>query len=177
MPSASRGAQARGQIMTSPGPDPRSARGRRRSSSRLAETLVPLSDALADLAAERSLSRVLQRIADLACEVVGARYSALGVSDDAGRITQFITSGLTPSERAAIGPLPRGHGLLGVLIREGKPVRAAKIGRDPRSSGFPPNHPPMTSLLGVPVNLSGHVLGDLYLTEKLGADEFDDDDE
>src|SRR3954468_7179638 len=118
------------------------ARGR----SRRSETLGALSDALAALAAERSLSRVLQRIADLARDVVGARYAALGVSDTNGRILEFITSGLTPQERAAIGPLPRGHGLLGVLIREGRPVRTSVIGRDPRSSGFPPQHPPMTSL-------------------------------
>src|SRR5687768_13545109 len=168
--------------MTSPGPDPRNGRSRRRSSSRLSETLVPLSDALAGLAAERSLNRVLQRIADLAREVVGARYAALGLADSAGRIYDFITSGLTPQERAAIGPLPRGHGLLGVLIREGRPVRIPTIGHDPRSSGFPPNHPPMTSLLGVPISLGGRILGDLYLTDKLRGDEldpigFDEDDE
>jgi len=163
--------------MTSPGPNSRNGRGRRRSSSRLSETLGPLSDALAGLAAERSLNRVLQRIADLACEVVGARYAALGLADSTGRIYDFITSGLTPQERAAIGPLPRGHGLLGVLIREGRPVRIPTIGHDPRSSGFPPNHPPMTSLLGVPISLGDRILGDLYLTDKISADEFDEDDE
>src|SRR5688572_28919126 len=162
--------------MTSPGPDPRNGRGRRRSPSRLSETLGPLSDALAGLAAERSLNRVLQRIADLAREVVGARYAALGLADSAGRIYEFITSGLTPQERAAIGPLPRGHGLLGVLIREGRPVRTPAISRDPRSSGFPPNHPPMTSLLGVPISLGSRILGDLYLTDKLTAEDFDDDE-
>jgi GAF domain-containing protein/anti-sigma regulatory factor (Ser/Thr protein kinase) len=145
--------------------------------ARFADTLVDLSDALATLAAERSLNRVLQRIADLAREVVRARYTALGVADEAGRIVEFITSGLTAQERAAIGPLPRGHGLLGVLIREGRPVRIPRIADDARSSGFPPNHPPMTSLLGVPVSLGGRVLGDLYLTDKVDADEFDEDDE
>ena len=154
----------------------------RQERSRLSETFVILSDALAALAAERSLHRVLQRIADLAREVVGARYAALGVADGSGRIQEFITSGLTPQERAAIGPLPRGHGLLGVLIHEGRPVRIPEIGRDPRSSGFPPNHPPMTSLLGVPISLRGRILGDLYLTDKLAGDAldpagFDDDDE
>ncbi|MGE3270211.1 MAG: GAF domain-containing protein [Chloroflexota bacterium] len=142
--------------------------------SRVSETLVALSDALATLAAERSLSRVLQRIADLAREVLGAKYAALGLADDQGRIYEFITSGLTPQERAAIGPLPRGHGLLGVLIREGRPVRTTSIARDPRSSGFPPNHPPMTTLLGVPISLGGKVLGDLYLTEKLNGEELDE---
>lgn len=160
----------------SPGPG-RRRRTTSRTSSRLSETLVVLSDALADLAAERSLTSVLQRIADLAREVGGARYAALGVADSNGRILDFITSGLTPQARAAIGPLPRGHGLLGVLIREGKPVRIPQINRDPRSSGFPPNHPPMTSLLGVPIVLKDRVLGDLYLTDKLEAAEFDEDDE
>src|SRR3954454_13601222 len=142
------------------------ARGRSED-SRPSDTLVVLSDALAGLAAERSLHRVLQLIADLAREVVGARYAALGLADSAGRIFEFITSGLTPQERAAIGPLPRGHGLLGVLIREGRPVRLPRIASDPRSSGFPPNHPPMASLLGVPIILPDRVLGDLYLTAKL----------
>ena len=120
---------------------------------------------------------MLQLIADLAREVVGARYAALGVADTTRRILKFITSGLSPQERASIGPLPRGHGLLGVLIREGRPVRTPTIGRDPRSSGFPPNHPPMTSLLGVPISLGGRILGDLYLTDKSTAEEFNDDDE
>jgi GAF domain-containing protein len=145
--------------------------------TRLSDTLMVLSDAMATLAAERSLGQVLQRISDLARNVVGARYAALGVADSDGRIIEFITSGLTPQERAAIGALPRGHGLLGVLIREGRPVRTATISSDPRSSGFPPNHPPMTSLLGVPVSLGGRILGDLYLTDKFGAGEFDEDDE
>jgi GAF domain-containing protein len=144
---------------------------------RLSETLFALSDALAGLASERSRDRVLQRISDLAREVVGARYAALGVADDSGRLIVFITSGLTPQERAAIGAPPRGHGLLGVLIREGRPVRTADIGRDPRSSGFPPNHPPMTSLLGVPIVLGDRVLGDLYLTDKLDGTAFTEDDE
>jgi GAF domain-containing protein len=143
------------------------------ASARVSETLVALSEALASLAAERSLSSVLQRIADLAREVLGARYAAMGLADEDGRIYEFITSGLTPQERAAIGPLPRGHGLLGVLIREGRPVRTNSIGRDPRSSGFPPDHPPMTTLLGVPIILGERVLGDLYLTEKLQGDKLD----
>src|SRR4051812_15241960 len=169
-----RGARPR---MTAAGQGSRRPKGRRSGPSRLSASLVVLSDALAGLAAERSLSRVLQRIADLAREVVGARYAALGLADDTGRIFDFITSGLTPQERAAIGPLPRGHGLLGVLIREGRPVRTARISSDPRSSGFPPNHPPMTSLLGVPITLNHRVLGDLYLTDKIDAAEFDEHDE
>jgi len=150
---------------------------RKAAQTRLSETVVALSDAIVSIAAERSLSRVLQRIADLARDVIGARYAALGVADDAGRITDFITSGLTPQERAAIGPLPRGHGLLGVLIHEGRPVRIPNIGRDPRSSGFPPNHPPMTTLLGVPITVGNQILGDLYITNRLDGKDFDEDDE
>jgi GAF domain-containing protein len=149
----------------------------RSARARLSDTLGPLSEAIASLAAERSLPRVLQRIADLAREVVGTRYAALGLADANGRILEFYTSGLTPQERAAIGPLPRGHGLLGVLIREGRPVRIPNIGRDPRSSGFPPNHPPMTTLLGVPITSGERVLGDLYLTDRLDGHPFDADDE
>ena len=149
----------------------------RAARSRLSETIVVLSDAVAALTAERSLRPVLQRIADLAREVIGTRYAALGLADEHGGITDFFTSGLTPQERAAIGPLPRGHGLLGVLIREGRPVRTARISSDPRSSGFPPNHPPMTSLLGVPIILSDCILGDLYLTDKIDGAAFDEDDE
>ena len=145
--------------------------------SRLSDTIVVLSDAVAALTAERSPRTVLQRIADLAREVIGTRYAALGLADEHGQITDFFTSGLTPQERAAIGPLPRGHGLLGVLIREGRPVRLPNLGRDPRSSGFPPNHPPMTTLLGVPIQLGDRILGDLYLTDRLDGREFDEDDE
>ena len=149
----------------------------RSARTRFSDTIGVLSDAIATLSAERSLPRVLQRIADLARDVVGARYAALGVADARGRILEFHTSGITPQERAAIGPLPRGHGLLGVLIREGKPVRIPAIARDPRSSGFPPNHPPMTSLLGVPITSGERVLGDLYLTDRLDGADFDEDDE
>lgn len=147
------------------------------SRARFSDAVLALSEAIASLAAERSLRPALQRIADLAREVVGARYAALGVADAEGRMREFHTSGITPRERAAIGPLPRGHGLLGVLIRDGQPVRVSNIGRDPRSSGFPPNHPPMTSLLGVPVLAGDRVLGDLYLTDKLDGTAFDEDDE
>lgn len=137
-----------------------------------------LIDALASLASERSAAQVMQRIVDLARELVGARYAALGVADARGRIQEFHTSGITPQQRAAIGPPPRGHGLLGVLIREGRVLRIPDISRDPRSAGFPPHHPPMTSLLGVPIIAGdGRVLGDLYLTDKIGAPEFDEEDE
>jgi signal transduction histidine kinase len=109
--------------------------------------------------------------------LVQCRYVALGVADDTGKLTKFVTSGISAEERAAIGPLPKGKGLLGVLIKEGKPVRLPDISMDPRKYGFPANHPPMKSLLGVPIRFQGTVVGDLYLTEKIGADEFSEDDQ
>lgn len=123
------------------------------------------------------LPHVLQNIVEAARELVQARYAALGVADARGRITEFITAGISTEQRAAIGPLPQGHGLLGALITEGKPLRVRTIAEDPRSHGFPPNHPPMTSLLGVPVLSKGRAIGDLYLTDKMGADEFTEEDQ
>jgi len=130
------------------------------------------------LAAELSLPVLLQRIVDLAAELTGARYGALGVlaTDEAG-LSDFITSGLSHEQRTAIGELPRGRGILGVLIREPASLRIRDIAEDPRSSGFPPNHPAMRSFLGAPIRAHGRVFGNLYLTDKQGASEFTDDDE
>jgi signal transduction histidine kinase len=130
------------------------------------------------LASELSLDAVLERIVELAVDLTGARYGALGVLTPDGRsIEEFITVGITPEERAAMGDPPTGHGLLGALIREARPLRIPDIGADPRSVGFPPNHPPMTSLLGAPVTGRGRVFGNIYLTDKQDADAFDDEDE
>jgi signal transduction histidine kinase len=124
------------------------------------------------------LDHVLQEVVDAARDVVGARYAALGVlSEDGASLVQFVTSGLTEEARQRIGDLPRGHGLLGHLIREPKPIRTADISRHPERSGFPLHHPPMKSFLGVPVKGRARVFGNLYLTEKIGADEFDAEDE
>jgi PAS domain S-box-containing protein len=120
---------------------------------------------------------VLQRIVDAARELVGAQYGALGVADDEGTITQFITSGISADQRQSIGLLPQGRGLLGALIREDQPLRVSDIDQDTRSSGFPPNHPPMTSLLGMPVKHQGRTIGDLYVTDKCDETEFTDEDE
>src|SRR6266508_4692887 len=95
------------------------------------------------LSSEFSLPAILQRIVDLGAELTGARYGALGVLGADGTITEFITTGLTGEERAAIGPLPVGRGILGVLIHDARPLRLRNIADDPRSVGFPPNHPPM----------------------------------
>jgi len=127
---------------------------------------------------QHSLERVLQQIVDSAREVVGARYAALGVlGPDRQSLSQFVTSGLSLAARDRIGDLPQGRGLLGLVIREPKPIRSADINRHPKRYGFPPHHPPMKSFLGVPIRSRGEVFGNLYLTEKIGAKEFDGEDE
>jgi signal transduction histidine kinase len=130
------------------------------------------------LASELSLDAVLLRIVELAVDLTGARYGALGVLTPDGRsIEEFITVGITAEERAALGDPPTGHGLLGALIREARPLRIPNIGADPRSVGFPPNHPPMKSLLGAPITGRGRVFGNIYLTDKQDAEAFDEEDE
>lgn len=130
------------------------------------------------LASELALDTVLLRIIELAVDLTGARYGALGVLTPDGRmIEEFITVGITSEERAALGEPPTGHGLLGVLITEARPLRIPDISADPRSVGFPPNHPPMKSLLGAPVAGRGRVFGNIYLTDKQGAETFDEEDE
>lgn len=128
------------------------------------------------LTSELSLDAVLQRIVELAVDITGARYAALGVLGEDGRIEEFITEGVTQKERAAIGDPPTGHGLLGLLI-EGRPLRIADIASDPRSVGFPPHHPPMSSLLGAPVMARGRIFGNIYLTDKQGASAFTEEDQ
>jgi signal transduction histidine kinase len=132
--------------------------------------MASLVDAGLSLGRELALDDLLSRIVQSARVVLGARYAALGVLDSTGtELARFVTAGLTEEEREAIGPLPRGRGILGVLIREARPLRLERLGDDPRSSGFPPNHPPMGSFLGVPVALRGKVFGNLYLTDKSGG--------
>ncbi len=109
--------------------------------------------------------------------LVGARYAALGTVDPNGVIERFITSGIDAETRRRIGPLPRGHGFLGLIVRENRSFRIPDINVDPRRYGFPPDHPPMHSFLGVPVTVKGRSVGNLYLTDKTGADEFSDVDQ
>lgn len=131
-----------------------------------------------EIFAEHRLDGVLQRVTDWARVLVGARYAALGVlSADGGSLSAFVTSGLTPAERAAIGAPPTGQGLLGLLIREPRPIRIRDIADHPCGSGFPSNHPPMRSFLGVPIRARSSVFGNLYVTDKIGAEEFDEADE
>ena len=139
--------------------------------------LEALDEATKAFAAGLSPDQVLQRIVEIAASIAGARYGALGVAGADGYLTDFITTGLSTEERAALGPLPRGQGLLGVLIREGQSLRVPDIGQDPRMVGFPPHHPPMTSLLGVPIRVRNAVVGDLYLTDKIGSAAFSEDDQ
>ena len=139
--------------------------------------LEVLDAATQAVAADLALDGVLRRIVEAATTVVGARYGALGVLGEDGYLSDFITVGLTAEERARLGPLPRGHGLLDALIREGAPLRVPDIGRDPRRVGFPSYHPPMTSLLGVPIRVHEQVVGDLYLTDKVGAAAFSEEDQ
>jgi signal transduction histidine kinase len=123
------------------------------------------------------LDEVLRRLVEAGRTLTGARYSALGVLDESGNeLSQFITSGIDDEQRRLIGALPRGRGILGVLIHDATPLRLSDLGEDPRSVGFPPNHPPMHSFLGVPVMAGGAVFGNLYLTERAEG-EFTAEDE
>jgi signal transduction histidine kinase len=139
--------------------------------------LLALHGAGLGILGERDLETVLQLVVDRARDLIGARYGALSLLRDEGGIEAFLVSGITPEERARLGPPPVGHGLLGVVLEEGEPLRLDDLTRDSRSVGFPPGHPPMRSLLAVPVILHGRVLGNLYLTEKEGEPTFDDADE
>ncbi|HEX2302681.1 MAG TPA: GAF domain-containing sensor histidine kinase [Gaiella sp.] len=130
------------------------------------------------LSSELSLDALLQRLVETAAELTEAQYAALGVIDRAGQgLERFLTTGIDAETRAAIGELPRGRGLLGVLIRDAKPLRLPDIAQDPRSVGFPRNHPPMRSFLGVPIVLRGVAFGNLYLTEKADGADFTAEDE
>lgn len=128
------------------------------------------------LASELDLDAVLQRIVQLAVRITDATYGALGVLGADGRIESFLTEGVSAEVRERIGHPPEGHGILGLLIREQRPISIPDIGADPRSVGFPPSHPPMRSFVGTPVSAFGRVFGNIYLTEKRGADRFGDED-
>ncbi len=130
------------------------------------------------LSSELSLDAVLQRLVEAAARLTGARYAALGVIDQAGtQLERFLTHGVDEDTHARIGDLPRGRGILGVLISDARPLRLHEISEDPRSVGFPPGHPEMHSFLGVPILLRGVAYGNLYLSEKEDGGEFTDDDE
>lgn len=147
------------------------------AAARSDDALQALDQATRAIAGELDLDRVLQLIVDSVRELVGAQYAALGTFDERGRIERFITSGMDLEVRRQIGPLPQGHGLLGTIIRDGRTLRIPDIARHPDTHGFPPHHPPMQSLLGVPIGIAGGIVGNFYLTEKLGAAEFSEPDQ
>jgi signal transduction histidine kinase len=145
------------------------------SNPRRLETLVGVT---LGIHAEHKLEGVLQRVADAAREITGAQYAALGVLDASGQaLNQFVVSGISPEAHAKIGDLPTGRGVLGVLIRDPHALRLRDISRHPNAHGFPPHHPPMKSFLGVPIVGRKGVFGNLYLTNKIGGEEFSADDE
>jgi signal transduction histidine kinase len=143
-----------------------------------ADRLRTLLDTGIAIGSELSLDAVLERIVDAAAALTGARYAALGVIDPSGAgLERFVFTGLEQSEADAIGDLPRGRGILGVLIEDARPLRLRDLGDDPRSVGFPPNHPEMRTFLGVPILLRDVAYGNLYLTEKEGGEDFSHDDQ
>jgi signal transduction histidine kinase len=136
-----------------------------------------LLEAVLAVGSDLDLQTVLRRITEAASTLVDAKYAALGVIGDDGQLSQFLTVGVDEEQHAAIGSLPRGHGILGLLIRDPRPLRLDDLGKDPAAYGFPPNHPPMTTFLGVPIRVRDVVFGNLYLTEKAGGGAFDEEDE
>jgi signal transduction histidine kinase len=136
-----------------------------------------LLDAVVAISTDLDLHSVLNRIVVSACAITGARYGALGVIGHGGGLVDFVTHGVSEEQHSAIGELPRGHGILGLLIDHPEPIRLSHIQDHPQSYGFPPNHPPMERFLGVPVRIRGTVFGNLYLTEKEGGGDFTTQDE
>jgi signal transduction histidine kinase len=137
-----------------------------------------LLDAVLSVGADLSLPRVLRRIVEAGLALVDAQYGALGVLDEAGHgLAEFINVGMPEEMVELIGHLPEGHGILGLLIVDPKPLRLADLRTHPDSYGFPPNHPPMRSFLGVPIRVRSQVFGNLYLTDKVSAAEFSAEDE
>ena len=143
----------------------------------LEQRLIALHKASVELVKDISLESVLERIAVLACEQAGARYAALGVINDQGKLEQFIPVGMSKSEINKMAHPPLGLGLIGALMQSHESIRLADLTKDARSSGYPENHPDMKSFLGVPIFLGERNLGQIYLTEKIDGDEFTEDDQ
>ncbi len=140
--------------------------------------LKAVSDAMLAVAAQRSVEEVLQRLVDGARELAGAGYAALGTPDGEGGFSRFLVSGMTPAEVAALGPLPRQHGILGAMLETAQPYRTPDIRAHPRFRGWwPDSHPDMRSFLGVPIAAGEAVVGAFYLTDKLGAGAFAAEDQ
>ena len=144
---------------------------------RAQEHIEGLLGAVVSMTEDLSLETVLDRLVQSACELVGARYGALGVIGEDQQLSHFITVGIDEDGVRVIGDLPNGHGVLGQLIREPRPLRLHELGEHPMAVGFPANHPPMRTFLGVPVRVRNVVFGNLYLTEKIGGQDFSAEDE
>jgi two-component system, NarL family, sensor histidine kinase DevS len=138
--------------------------------------LQQLLDAMLSIGSDLSLPAVLQRIIESACKLVDARYGALGVVDDHGQLTDLATSGIDEATHDAVGRLPEFAGILGVLLRDPKPVRLRDVSEHPLAQGFPPGHPEMSSFLGVPIR-GKEAIGSLYLADKQSGDQFSEEDE
>ena len=152
------------------------ARARARA-ERVTAQLAALDQAVRGIGGVLDVDRVLQLITDRVRELAGAQYAAIGIVDAEGAIERFFTSGISDEDRARIGHLPRGRGLLGLIIRENRTYRIPDITRHPQRFGFPEHHPEMRSFLGMPIRARGEVVGRLYLTNKVGAAEFSADDQ
>ena len=142
-------------------------------------SLRAVLDTVRSIAADLDLDVTLQRIVDAAAELSSARYAALGVLDEYGgdrRLVEFVTHGITREQRRRIGPLPTGHGILGLLIDHPEPQRIDNLGAHPLSYGFPADHPPMSTFLGTPIRIGDRVFGNFYLTERQGGGSFSDQD-
>src|SRR6266480_167542 len=145
---------------------------------RLNPALKAVSDAVLAVASQRSVEEVLQQLVECARELAGARYAALGIPDNEGGFSQFLTTGMTDELIASMGPLPRTHGMLGAMLEETRPFRTEDLHQDPRFRGWwPKGHPDMRSFLGVPIVSPDGVIGSFYLTHKEGADTFDEEDQ
>ena len=141
------------------------------------DRLDALVEAMLTVTAGLDLDLTLQTIIHTAIKLVDARYGALGIRGEGRQIVDFLTQGMDDADLAAIGPMPQGIGVLGLLLDDPKSIRLDDIGKHPASVGFPPNHPPMHSFLGVPIRIRDEIFGNLYLTEKADGEPFTDDDE
>lgn len=141
------------------------------------QTIAALSKATMAVSSDLALRKVLRQIVDSARELVQAQYGALGVPNGEGVLIEFVHSGISAERAAMVGHLPRGLGLLGTIVKEGRTIRIPNIRKDPRMVGFPAHHPEMSSFLGVPIKSGREVLGNLYLTNKMGAEEFSAEDQ
>lgn len=147
------------------------------SCEKLQDRLLALHRANLELIKDKSLDTLLERIVTVAREQGGAQYAALAILDDKGNLAKFVSAGMSESKIKKMSHEPKGLGLLGILRDTEEPIRLPILGDDPRSVGFPENHPPMQSFLGVPILAAKHQLGQIYLTEKIGANEFSAEDE